>query len=186
LHGDKDTIVKYLHGRILGYFLDKKKLLYKFITCKNKNHNDFFINNNKIYEEIRQYISFCTGISYNRNDDENEKKENNINNKIEKIDNKEDDDENDKNINYNKENMNKIKNLLDNHFKAQNDNEKIKKIEKRLENIIDNLKIDDLEKNENEKNNNTKTKNEIVNESSDETIREESIYFVDNSIEKEQ
>ena len=179
LHGDEDNIVKYLHGRILGYLLDKKKLLYKFITCENKNHNDFFRNNHKIYGAIREYISFCTGISYRNKENENIKEE--INDNIKNIQIEEE--EIDKNINYNKEDINKIKDLIDDHFKNNKDNNndnKIKKLEKHLENLINNLNLDDSDKNvNNNSNSNSKIKKDINPDESSVTIKEESIYFVD-------
>jgi len=188
LHGDEDRIVKYLHGRILGYLLNKKNLLYKFITCKNKNHNDFFRNNHKIYEDIREYICFCTGISYRNKEYENLKDE--CNNNIKNIENLEDDINN--SDNYNKEDINKIKNLIDNHFKNNNDDNdnKIKKLEKHLENLINNLNLDDSEKNVNNNNNNnnsnSKIKSEINPNESSVTIKEESIYFVEEIEKKEE
>lgn len=79
IHGDKDSIVPYIHGRILASIIPEQ-YLYDFFTVQGADHNDLFKrreNNDKfkIYKKIRKFIEYCTGIDYNTYQNEN-----NINN----------------------------------------------------------------------------------------------------------
>ena len=77
IHGNKDMIVPYIHGRILAKLIPKQ-YLYDFVTIQNANHNDIFkIKENKlfIYKRINEFISFCT------NNDNNKKIDNTMINK---------------------------------------------------------------------------------------------------------
>jgi predicted esterase len=61
IHGNKDRMVPYIHGRILAKLIPQK-YFYKFLTVPNADHNNMFkINKELIYTQIRQFIKDCTG-----------------------------------------------------------------------------------------------------------------------------
>ena len=61
IHGNKDGMVPYIHGRILAKLIPKK-YFYKFLTVPNADHNNMFKENKElIYTKIRQFIKDCTG-----------------------------------------------------------------------------------------------------------------------------
>jgi hypothetical protein len=78
IHGNKDRMVPYIHGRILAKLIPQK-YFYKFLTVPNADHNNMFkVNKELIYSTIRQFIKDCTGYSCdftkkNKKDDKNEK-----------------------------------------------------------------------------------------------------------------
>ena len=56
IHGDKDTIVPYIHGRILSKLIPEQ-YLYGFYTVHGANHNDILkFAKTKIYENIKNFI----------------------------------------------------------------------------------------------------------------------------------
>ena len=56
IHGDKDTIVPYVHGRILAKLIPKK-YFYKFYTVTGANHNDIIkFGKEKLYLNIYDFI----------------------------------------------------------------------------------------------------------------------------------
>ena len=76
IHGNKDHMVPYIHGRILAKLIPQK-YYYDFLTVDNADHNNIFKGNKDlIYETIRKFIEDCTGISY---DSYENKKDNNNN-----------------------------------------------------------------------------------------------------------
>ena len=85
IHGNKDMIVPYIHGRILAKLIPKK-FLYDFLTIKNANHNDIFkLKENKllIYKKINDFLSFCINDN-NKTIENSNDKINNILNDYEK------------------------------------------------------------------------------------------------------
>ena len=77
IHGNKDMIVPYIHGRILAKLIPKQ-YLYEFVTIQDANHNDIFKkkeNKDLIYRRINEFISFCV------NNNNNQKNENTMINK---------------------------------------------------------------------------------------------------------
>ena len=63
IHGNKDNIIPYIHGRILAKLIPQK-YYYDFLTVKNAGHNNIFKNNKDlIYKRIRQFIKDRTGKS---------------------------------------------------------------------------------------------------------------------------
>ena len=63
IHGNKDHMVPYIHGRILAKLIPQK-YFYDFLTIDNADHNNIFkINKDLIYRTIRKFIKDCTGIS---------------------------------------------------------------------------------------------------------------------------
>ena len=83
IHGNKDLIVPYIHGRILAKLVPQKYLI-DFLTVKDAGHNNVFreinkdnISKEQIYKRIRKFIELCTGINYEENEIENQ---NNVNN----------------------------------------------------------------------------------------------------------
>ena len=85
IHGNKDMIVPYIHGRILAKLIPKK-FLYDFLTIKNANHNDIFkLKENKllIYKKINDFLSFCINDD-NKTIENSNDKINNILNDYEK------------------------------------------------------------------------------------------------------
>ena len=61
IHGNKDEMVPYIHGRILAKLIPQK-YFYDFLTVDNAGHNNLFKKNKKmIYKRIRQFIKDCTG-----------------------------------------------------------------------------------------------------------------------------
>ena len=63
IHGNKDHMVPYIHGRILAKLIPQK-YFYDFLTIDNADHNNIFkINKDLIYRTIRQFIKDRTGIS---------------------------------------------------------------------------------------------------------------------------
>ena len=61
IHGNCDTIVPYIHGRILAELMHKE-YLYDFLTVKGSNHNDIFKkkhNKKKIFQYINEFIMDC-------------------------------------------------------------------------------------------------------------------------------
>ena len=64
IHGNKDNMVPYIHGRILSTLIPQKNLFF-FLTVENAGHNNIFkINKELIYDTIRQFIQGCTGIIF--------------------------------------------------------------------------------------------------------------------------
>ena len=60
IHGDKDTIVPYIHGRILAKLIPKQ-YFYGFYTVHGANHNDILkVARREIYEKI---LDFINGLS---------------------------------------------------------------------------------------------------------------------------
>lgn len=56
IHGDKDTIVPYVHGRILAKLIPKK-YLYDFYTVKDANHNDIIkFAKEQLYINIKAFM----------------------------------------------------------------------------------------------------------------------------------
>ena len=56
IHGDKDTIVPYVHGRILAKLIPKQ-YFYKFYTVKGANHNDILkFGRDTLYTNIYDFI----------------------------------------------------------------------------------------------------------------------------------
>ena len=80
IHGDRDSMVPYVHGRILAKLIPQK-YFYKFLTVPNADHNNMFkVDKELIYSNIRQFIKDCTGHSFtfkkqNKKDDKNGKDE---------------------------------------------------------------------------------------------------------------
>ena len=71
IHGTEDNVVPYIHGRILAKLMPEK-YLYQFISVKDGGHNNLFIDNKdkeNIFEKIKEFISFCSGIEINLNMD---------------------------------------------------------------------------------------------------------------------
>ena len=63
IHGNKDNIIPYVHGRILAKLIPQEHFYY-FLTVNNASHNNIFkINKDLIYKTIRQFIKDCTGQS---------------------------------------------------------------------------------------------------------------------------
>ena len=63
IHGNKDDVVPYIHGRILSQLIPKK-YFYNFYTVKGGKHDDLLLKDKEnIYFKIREFISFCTGIN---------------------------------------------------------------------------------------------------------------------------
>ena len=63
IHGNKDTIIPYIHGRILSKLIPQE-YFYDFLTVDNAGHNNIFkVNKELIYKKIRQFIKDCTGQS---------------------------------------------------------------------------------------------------------------------------
>ena len=56
IHGDKDSIVPYIHGRILSKLIPQQ-FLYDFYTVHGANHNDILkFAKNQIYDNIKNFI----------------------------------------------------------------------------------------------------------------------------------
>ena len=63
IHGNKDTLVPYIHGRILAKIIPQE-YLYDFFTVDGADHNYLFKINEKLtYEKIRKFIEICTGFT---------------------------------------------------------------------------------------------------------------------------
>ena len=60
LHGSKDMIVPYIHGRILSQLIPKI-YLYDFITVLNADHNNLLKTDETIFKYINEFIFHCTG-----------------------------------------------------------------------------------------------------------------------------
>ena len=61
IHGNNDTVVPYIHGRILAKLIPQE-YLYGFYTVENANHNNLFKNKKDlIFKKIREFIKDCTG-----------------------------------------------------------------------------------------------------------------------------
>ncbi len=59
IHGNRDNIIPYIHGRILAKLIPKE-YLYKFITINLANHNNIFKKcKEKTFEKIVSFIEFC-------------------------------------------------------------------------------------------------------------------------------
>ncbi len=60
IHGNHDSIVPYIHGRILAELIPKE-YFYGFLTVKNADHNNLIKYNKKIvFKSINQFIKDCT------------------------------------------------------------------------------------------------------------------------------
>ena len=69
IHGTEDNVIPYIHGRILAKLMPDK-YLYQFLSVKDGGHNNLFIDNKdkeNIFEKIKEFISFCSGIDINPN-----------------------------------------------------------------------------------------------------------------------
>ena len=94
IHGNKDSMVPYIHGRILAKLIPRR-YFYDFLTVDGADHNNIFkINKELIYKRIRLFIKDCTG--YNPDIFKNKKKmekssddtiKNNLNKEKENINN---------------------------------------------------------------------------------------------------
>ena len=63
IHGNEDTMVPYIHGRILAKLIPQK-YFYDFLTVDKAGHNNIFkVDKDLIYKKIRQFIKDCTGQS---------------------------------------------------------------------------------------------------------------------------
>ena len=61
IHGNKDHMVPYIHGRILSKLIPQQ-YFYDFLTVDKADHNNIFKGNRDlIYKKIRQFIKDCTG-----------------------------------------------------------------------------------------------------------------------------
>lgn len=80
IHGNKDGIVPYIHGRILSKLIPKNKL-YSFQTIDEAGHNDIFSAKNLISlsEIIKDFIEQCCNNKFKDNKTTKNKKINNIN-----------------------------------------------------------------------------------------------------------
>ena len=66
IHGNKDTIVPYLHGRILAKLIPKH-FFYDFLTVDGSDHNNLLklkINKEIVFESINSFILYCTDKNY--------------------------------------------------------------------------------------------------------------------------
>lgn len=67
LHGNKDTIVPYMHGKILSKKISEKNL-FEFVTIKGANHNNTLkTSRDFVYKRIRRFISHSTNVDFNEN-----------------------------------------------------------------------------------------------------------------------
>ena len=82
LHGDCDTIVPYIHGRILAKLIPEK-YFYDFLTVHKAGHNNLLkTNKDTVFEYINKFIQDCTeNFSYYEENSNLEKYENIDNNK---------------------------------------------------------------------------------------------------------
>ena len=86
IHGNSDTVVPYIHGRILSKLIPQQ-YFYNFLTVKNANHNNLFkFRKEEIFKKIREFIKECTGqytdfskLNYNENSSSNTTIDNNNN-----------------------------------------------------------------------------------------------------------
>lgn len=63
IHGNKDDVVPYIHGRILSLLIPKK-YFYNFYTINGGKHENLFSKDKEnIFLRIREFISFCSGIN---------------------------------------------------------------------------------------------------------------------------
>ena len=61
IHGNKDSVVPYIHGRILAKLIPKE-YYYDFLTVPNANHNNLFKEKKDyIFKQIREFIKNRTG-----------------------------------------------------------------------------------------------------------------------------
>ena len=77
IHGNKDNIVPYVHGRILSQLIPKN-CFYDFYTVNGANHNDILkFNMNTFYDKILGFISYINinSIQFNEPKGEEEEKE---------------------------------------------------------------------------------------------------------------
>ena len=75
IHGNKDRMVPYIHGRILAKLIPQK-YYYNFLTVPDADHNDMFkVNKELVYTNIRKFIKDCTGhcCDFTIKDDKNGK-----------------------------------------------------------------------------------------------------------------
>ena len=89
IHGNRDTVVPYVHGRILAKLIPQE-YYYDFLTVKNANHNNLFkFRKEEIFKKIREFIKECTGqftdfsklkLNENSSSDSNTTIDNNNNN----------------------------------------------------------------------------------------------------------
>ena len=69
LHGTKDNVVPFIHGRILAKLIPQQ-YFYGFYKVDNGNHNDLFkMEKEKIFAQIRNFIKDCTGYYSDINKD---------------------------------------------------------------------------------------------------------------------
>ena len=78
IHGNKDRIVPYVHGRILAKLIPSQ-FLFEFVTVNGADHNNAFkINKDYIYKKIRDFLGYCTKVNFKEGENEEEKDNNNI------------------------------------------------------------------------------------------------------------
>ncbi len=106
IHGNRDSMVPYIHGRILAKLIPQK-YFYDFLTVEGADHNNMFkVDKELIYKTIRKFIKDCTG--YNCDSTIKEKKG----------------DKNEKDIKKDKEN---VKKPVNNEMNKQNKSDEIKR-----------------------------------------------------------
>ena len=75
IHGNRDTIVPYVHGRILSQLIPKE-CLYGFYTVDKANHNDILKHSvGTFYEKISAFILYCNHVQENKEPKEKEEEE---------------------------------------------------------------------------------------------------------------
>ena len=75
IHGNKDSIVPYVHGRILSQLIPKN-CLYEFYTVNGANHNDILkFNIHAFYEKISKFITYCNNNKTIKDSKEKEEEE---------------------------------------------------------------------------------------------------------------
>ena len=61
IHGNRDSVVPYIHGRILAKLIPQE-YLYDFLTVNDADHNNLFKSRKEeIFKKIREFIRMCTG-----------------------------------------------------------------------------------------------------------------------------
>ena len=63
IHGIKDSIVPYVHGRILAKLIPKQ-FMYEFVTVDGADHNNVFkINKELVYKKVRNFLERVTNVN---------------------------------------------------------------------------------------------------------------------------
>ena len=128
IHGNKDTVVPYIHGRILAKLIPQE-YFYDFLTVPNANHNNLFKEKKDfIFKKIREFIKNCTGYyidftKLNIDDSsnttiDNDNNNNNLSDSYNKINEEKEDNLNKAKILYNQDE--KINPLTNNQIKTNN------------------------------------------------------------------